>query len=120
MRLQDKFIAQCLLGMVVLGSFAPGVGRAGSPSRQDSHSTLGRNMGVAARLLAHGSTVVPGAATRMAVPHFKATPARNSVVGLSGNGIGRPTSPKAVVGGPAVYDAKKAAVVNGSLMRRKH
>jgi hypothetical protein len=49
----------------------------------------------------------------------RGAPQPSAAAGVSGNAVGRHTSSSAVVGGPAKYDAKKGAVINGTAMRRK-
>lgn len=47
------------------------------------------------------------------------SPRPNTVAGVSGNAVGRHASVSAAVGGPATYDAKKAAVISGTNIRHK-
>jgi hypothetical protein len=57
----------------------------------------------------------------MTTPHFnpRYSPTGNHSAGLSGGaGRGRPSAP-VVVGGPARYDARNGAVIDGTAMRRK-
>jgi hypothetical protein len=122
---------------------------SGQLGEQRGHTAPRQHGGVAARPPAHSSastlswhagyrpgravTAAPGVGTAvptralpkltqraMTAAHFTPnSPGPNTVAGVSGNAVGRHASVSAAVGGRATYDAKKAAVISGSAMRRK-
>lgn len=56
----------------------------------------------------------------MTVPHFTPNASSpNAVSGVSGNAVGRHTTGSAAIGGPATYDARKGALINGTTVRRR-
>ena len=66
---------------------------------------------------AAGGTQTPQAAV---TPHFMpSSPRASNLTGAAGNTAARRASVPEVVGGPAKYDAKKGAVISGTVARQK-
>ncbi|MGO9991664.1 MAG: hypothetical protein ACLPTF_03995 [Steroidobacteraceae bacterium] len=122
------------VAVIALGNFAPSVNWAGSivadPPKRES--------------VVHQGSAAADAHNRALTPHRVLTPLRNAasdevtersradtmgvarhasivnvVAKVSGNAVSRHAAVASVIGGPARYDAKKGAMIGGSMMRHK-
>ncbi len=87
-----------VVAIVALGNLAPSVNWAGS--------TVAAGEGVNGRARADS------------VPAARYAPPVNAVARVSGNAASR-HAVASIIGGPARYDAKKGAMIGGSMMRHK-
>jgi hypothetical protein len=97
------------LAVSILGALAPTLCRSEPVAPRQWHGSIA----VHAPLQVQRPRVI---STPQFKPSMSAPP---KVAGVSGDAVGRHTRVNAAAGGPAIYDAKKGAVISGASVRQK-
>jgi hypothetical protein len=105
---------ECVLLVAILGMFVQGFGHAETTG---ADAVMGGRQAAAA----HAARAKPHAKPAPPSPNSRgaANVGGASGIGASGNTVGRRASGAAVIGGPARYDAKRSAVIGGTVTARK-